>query len=483
MRTPIREFGWRVWMISLTTFGIATAAAAERSPTPAPASETLTACTLPDVARAARCGSILVPEDRQRPNGRKLAIRVAVVRALRAPVKNDPIVILQGGPGESAVDDASVYARWLAPVLVDRDLLLIDQRGAGGSAPLTCKMAHRDDPTPLFTDIFPPAAVQQCAAALAKRADLTKYGYSSFIEDLEEIRKFLGYGRFNLFAGSYGTRAAQVYLRRFPDSVRTAYLGSVVPIDIATPITMARTAQIEMNRLFDACAADEMCARAYPRLRFEFKEVVQRISRGEAKVQVTKQGGQFVLHSGPVASWLRAKLYRPSSAAMIPWAVHRAYEGDWTSIAEEVASGTESSLSFGLFFGITCNEDVRFIDGTKIAESSRDTFVGDTRVRQQQTACRFWPSSPLPAGYRTPVRSTVPALLVAGEADGGTPVWFTDHAAKNFLNSAIVLAPGQGHTEWSPCIASRYFALVQQGRLAGKTRTRCPPVPRPPFKL
>lgn len=126
---------------------------------------------------------------------------------------------------------------------------------------------------------------------------------------------------------------------------------------------------------------------------------------------------------------------------------------------------------------------MRFIDPARIAQNTSNTFVGDTRVQQQHGACRFWPSSPFPAGYRTPVRSTVPALFVTGETDGGTPVWFTDHAAKSFPNSAIVLALGQDHTGWNPCVESRYFALVQQGRLASKNSERCSPVPRPPFKL
>jgi pimeloyl-ACP methyl ester carboxylesterase len=78
-------------------------------------------------------------------------------------------------------------------------------------------------------------ALPICARRLGEQADLTQYGYERFAGDLEQVRQALGYGPLNLFAGSYGTRAAQVYLRMYPESVRTVYMGSVVPIDVPSP--------------------------------------------------------------------------------------------------------------------------------------------------------------------------------------------------------------------------------------------------------
>jgi len=439
-------------------------------------------CALPGVERVARCGTMAVPEDWEAPNGRTIAIGVAIVPATDPAPERDPIVILMGGPGESAIEDASVFARWLAPVLDKRDLVLIDQRGAGASAPLTCPIGNRNNPAPLLADSFPPAAIKACTVELAKTADLTKYGFPEFARDLEHIRRRLGYGRLNLFAGSYGTRAAQVFLRAYPQSVRTAYLGSVVPIDIVAPLTMAKTAQLEIDRLFDDCEADSRCAESFPRLRSEFDAVMRQLDQGHASVTFVGSNEAFAIRTAPAAAWIRARLYRPSSAAILPWAIHRAYLGDWNPIANGILAAAESGLGYGLFFAITCNEDMRFIDRDVIEKETRNTFMGASRVHQQQAGCRFWPSSRLPPRYREPIRSDVPTLFVTGQADGGTPVWFTDHAAKTFSNAAILLAPGQGHTEWSPCIAARYFSLIRQGLITGPKHASCPVVQRPPFK-
>lgn len=92
-------------------------------------------CELSRIARPARCGAITVPEDWEAPNGREISIALAVVPARKPDLKRDPIVVLMGGPGESAIEDASIYVNWLAPVLDDRDLVLVDQCGSGSSAP------------------------------------------------------------------------------------------------------------------------------------------------------------------------------------------------------------------------------------------------------------------------------------------------------------------------------------------------------------
>src|SRR5208282_1829519 len=145
--------------------------------------------------------------------------------------------------------------------------LLVDQRGTGRSAALHCALYSSRQAAASLNDVFPSAAVQRCEQKLAASADLTQYGYLNFASDLEQIRRALGFGPLNLFAGSYGTRAAVVYLRAYPESVRTVYLGSVVPIDVAQPLPMARTAQAALERTFDACARDVKCQRAFPKLR------------------------------------------------------------------------------------------------------------------------------------------------------------------------------------------------------------------------
>jgi pimeloyl-ACP methyl ester carboxylesterase len=476
---------WRTYTSLIATLGAALLALVQPATvTAGPDRTQLVPCTLPDLKAArARCGTIYARENPAREDSRKIPIHFAVVPARSSPLDH-PIVPLMGGPGEDAISAAAIFAQQFDALREHHDLLLIDQRGSGQSAPLHCDLYSKAHPETSLSDVFPAAAVKSCEATLGANADLTQYGYARFADDIERIRVILGYKTLDIFAGSYGTRAAVVFLRAHPTSARTAFLGSVVPIDIAQPLPMAQTAQKAFDELFTACAADTSCHGAFPQLRAEFEEIEARLSAG-VEVTLPDSSSKARLSYGRVIEWMRSLLYRPKSAMAIPWYIHQAFAGNWDPIVSGILTQSQQvdeDLSLGLFFAITCNEDVPFLDGKAIVEQTRATYLGDYRVRQQQAACESWPRSPLPAGYRHPVRSSVPTLFVTGDTDGGTPVWFTEHVAPGFSASVKVIAHGQGHTEWSECVGRLYQRLVESGstqELAGAT---CPPTARPAFK-
>lgn len=445
----------------------------------------LSPCSLPGVERSVRCGVIKVLEDPNRPGPRRLEIHFAVIRAANGHPRPDPIVPLQGGPGESSIDAADTLARQLGPMLVDRDLLLVDQRGAGRSGGLRCRFFSPDDPAASLQNLFPSAAVERCAKDLATHADLTQYSYRRFADDLEQVRRVLGYRTLNLFAGSYGTRAAQVFVRTYPSSIRTMYLESVVPIDIAFPLPFSKAAQSMLERTFADCEAVAACHAAFPSLRDDFDDIMGRLESGRVFVTVAGRPEAIPLSRGRVAEWFRSLLYRPSSAARLPWVIHRASKGDWAPVAEgilEQAHSADSDLSFGLLLSITCSEDVPFVREDEVEAESRGTFLGDWRLRQQQTACEVWPHVVVPPKYREPVHTQLPTMFVSGDADGATPVPVSAHAAPGFTNRVEVVMSNRGHTDWDTCIEAMYQHFLNQGSVRGLDPSTCAHLSRPPFK-
>jgi pimeloyl-ACP methyl ester carboxylesterase len=471
-------------VVSLQCASVAKEVAAEDLPKPSASSIVRTPCRLPGFAEAARCGVLDVSENPSKPTGRRLQIGVAVIPAT-GEAQADPLVPLMGGPGEEAISEAAYFAEPFAPLRRDHDILLVDQRGTGRSSALRCDLYTADDPAVSLRDLFPPAAVKRCEQQLSARVDLAQYTYTHFANDLEQVRRGLGYGKMNIFGGSYGTRAAQVLMRAYPQSVRTAYLGSVVPIDVIAPLTMAKSAQVALDSTLEACAAEPACNTAFPNLREEFHRIVARLDTGDVRVTIPGRGGSFPIHRGRVMEWFRSMNYRPSTAAGLPWMIHLAYMGDFGPIVEGVLSNARSAdagLSFGLFFSITCNDDVAFMREEDIVRETQGTFLGDYRVRQQQAACKQWPKVSHPTDYRTPVRSAVPTLFVSGDLDGASPLWMTEHAAPGFSNRLEVVLRGKGHTEVTACIPALYEQFVRSGDTRGLDASACKPVPRPPFK-
>ena len=433
----------------------------------------LSSCKLPGVTRAAKCGVVEVPENWDQPGGRKLSIAVAVIPAEQPGSHNDPLVPLMGGPSEPAISAAAYNFGQAGSLVRDRDLLLVDQRGSGKSSALPCRLFDPKNPGASLRDVFPVGGLERCVKELSSRADLTQYTYTNFARDLEHVRRTLGYGQLNLSGGSYGTRAAQFYLRAYPQNVRTVLFNSVVPLDVISTLTMAKSAEGARNQLFDACAADAACNAAFPDLRKEFSEIVRQLDAGAAPIA-----------RGRAAEWLRSKLYRPYSSADVPWMIHRAHQGDWSPIAQNIqagAAGAASEYSFGLFFAITCNDDIAFLQEDDIERETKGTFLGDYRVRQQQAACRFFPKAS-PSTDRTPPQSPVPTLFVSGGNDSASPLWFTQRVAPNFAERAEVVVAGHGHTEWNECIARLYEQLVNDGSVRNVRGKTCEAVPRPPFK-
>jgi pimeloyl-ACP methyl ester carboxylesterase len=453
--------------------------ASERTP--------LSECKLPELDRPARCGIVNVLENKQRPDGRRIPIHVAVVPASSGRSLPDPILILMGGPGEESLPSASFYARQLALVLQDRDLLLIDQRGTGKSNGLRCALHSDRDPAIVLRDVHPPTSIRDCAKRLSTQADLTQYTYAHFAKDIEHVRQSLGYDQLNLSAGSYGTRAAQVYIRTYPTSVRTAFFGSVVPIDVATPLQFAKAAQTAFGVIFDACADDVACRAAYPNLRQEFATILSQLDSGSVRVTVPGSTQPVQLYRGRVVERLRSISYRREGARTLPWLIHQAHAGNWRPITDSLLSDMDprafSDISFGLFFTITCNEDIPFVEKTQIATATDGTYLGDYRLRQQQAACELWPKVSLPSDYRAPVHSSVPALFVSGDLDPAAPLWYTTRTAAGFSNRFELVMQGYGHTEWNDCVGRIYQRFVSSASVAGLNEMSCGPPLRLRFKI
>jgi hypothetical protein len=274
-------------------------------------------------------------------------------------------------------------------------------------------------------------------------------------------------------------------MRAYPQSVRTAYLGSVVPMDLEGPLDFAKTAQTALDRMFENCEADPLCHARFPNLKAEFRQILERLALKSVRVPLPGHSDSVLLDRGRVAEWFRSKLYRPREAVALPWTIHRASAGDWAPIADGILTGArelDKDISLGLFFSITCSEDMPFVREQDVASQTQGTFLGDYRLRQQQAACKQWPRGSLPKDYRRPILSHVPTLFVTGDMDSGTPLSFTDRVSQGFSKHVTVVIHGQGHTEWNDCVAKMFEQLVRKASVAGLDSQSCPAIPLPPFK-
>lgn len=415
-----------------------------------PSTIELAECRLPKLSTAARCGTVEVPEDRARPDGRRIEVFVAVLPANTLSPKPDPLVILAGGPGQSATSLAPFASR-LVEVRRTRDVILVDQRGTGRSAPLACAAFVPDEDAADALDTDPIPRASQCARELAQKGiDVRHYTTQAFIADLEAVRIALGYPRWNLWGGSYGTRAALEYVRRHGERVRSIVLDGVAPPTLKISIGVWATREQALDALVAACDATASCRSAHPDLKRTLERIRSQLLPDGQEVRIvdprTGEAQTVRLSYDAVLTGLHPLTYVPELAVTLPEILERGAAGDWSplfAVAQMVMGDLAEQMNVALHYTVTCAEDT-----PRIQEADRAAIRG---LRSQAIAervlsvCDIWPRGTQPAEATQAVVSDVPALLLSGALDPVTPPAYADEVAKTLSNHRHVIAGGYGH--------------------------------------
>lgn len=399
------------------------------------------------------CGKYSVFENRATRAGRKIELNLVIIPARAEKPEPDALFLFEGGPGGAVTEWAPGLPGDFANVLAKRDIVLVDQRGTGGSHPLQCDLGvRREDPQTAYREPFPLEGIKVCRRELEKIADLTQYTTSIAMDDIEEVRAWLGYPKINLLGGSYGTRAAQVFVRRHPGSVRAVVLTGLVGMNHRLPLYHARDGQRALDLVFSLCA-QERCGGAFPNLRAEFEAVLERLTTtpGRATVENLFRPGERVeltVERGIFGEAIRSGLYSVPGSTRVPWVIHRAYLGDFAPFFELTMGwrvGIELGLAHGMYLSVSCAEDTPFISDADEAFEIAGTFLGDVRTRTQRAACREWPRAEIPADFHQPLRSDAPILILSGNLDPVTPPIWAYAALPTLPNARVVTIEGGHH--------------------------------------
>jgi pimeloyl-ACP methyl ester carboxylesterase len=453
----------------------------------------LTPCTVPPASEPARCGSLDVFENRAAATGRKIPIKVVVFPSKAATPAPDPLFIIAGGPGQSATEFAGVLMREFAFAHERRDIVFVDQRGTGGSNPLQCSLGASFDAIVQSVAIGVDAdlaAVRACRRELEQRADLRFYTTPFAMDDLDEVRAALGYERINVWAASYGTRAALVYMRQYPGRVRSAILRALGGVDLKLPATVAPDGQRALDRLLGACAMEPACRTAYPTLELTLRDVVARLKERPVTVQAvdprTKETHTVRVDENVFGTTLFFLLFASDWSKEIPRIVHQAARGDYGPFAAFLPLSvlTAAPVHWGMRRTVLCAEDMPLISEDEIRGVGRGTLVGEASNLGLLAACREWPAGELPKGYTEPVRTDVPILAISGEEDPVLPPHRAQEALRWLTNATHVVVPGAAHGPSFPgCTTALATQFLEAGAALDLETTCVLQHARPPFTV
>ena len=389
----------------------------------------------------ARCGTFVVPENRAKPTGHTIGLHVVVLPALSRSVGQDAVTYLAGGPGNAATEHVALRSEQLSLLNLNRDILLVDQRGTGRS--------KRHD------------------------ADETQYGTRMAMDDLDAVRAALGYRQLDVIGSSYGATAAQVYWRLHPASVHTLVLAGGTMIDVPFFSRYAVNAQRALDQLATSCASQRDCRREFPDWERHFGELVK---AWNAHPVNDMTGDEF-------ASVVHAMLLDLDEAVSIPLVVTRAAAGDYAPL-EHAGSG-DLPFTIGLMSSIWCNEPWVGLDAAGPWGTEFDSYAS-AQIAAVREQCNSIPQRSEPrALWRLPVSSRVPVLALVGGADPQDPVGNLSGLKQHFPDSRIVVFPHVGHDfNIGGCVDEMMADLVERGTTRRLDTTRCDgAVVVPPFPL
>jgi pimeloyl-ACP methyl ester carboxylesterase len=485
--------GLAVIALSVSSVTLPTAASTSEI---ARVSKPFTPCRLSDPLKLqsieAECAEITVPES-DVAGAKRITLSVARISAINRDKQIDPIVLLAGGPGQGAQLTFTMASFAFSRAGRERDVVLLDQRGTGNSNPLSCATETRTMSEALAFEMLSFVKMtESCRERLSVANDLAAYTTSRAVRDLDAVRDVLGYEKLNFYAGSYGTRVAQHYARRYPDRVRSMVLdGVVAPQSVLGP-RISLDAQAALDGIWKRCAEEKSCRDQFGDMRSKTRTLLAQVKRSPEAIQIpnprTGAPESFTFGSEQLAAVLRFGTYDPGFAAMLPLVVSEAIRGNFRPVGTlflMTAASVQEMLALGMHNSVVCSEDVpRFstvnVDRAAVAE----TYLGTGFLDALPEVCKKWPRGLVDPGFHEPLVSEIPTLLLSGSLDPVTPPGDAKRVASGLRNSKHLVFEGAAHGQIGiPCmdrVLAEFFSNIDPQKLDTQCLDRRT---QPPFWL
>lgn len=434
---------------------------------------------------AARCGTLTVPLDREHPDAGGIDLNIALVPPLNRRSEAAPLFLLAGGPGQGAVQTYVTVAGAFARINRTHPIVLLDQRGTGKSSPQSCDYPESweqpADPMPVVRK-----ATAECLAKLGPAVRF--YTTSIAVRDLDEVRAALGYAQIDLYGGSYGTRVAEQYMRRYPDHTHAAILDGVVyPEEVLGP-DMARDADHALGLIVARCQHAAECNTAYPKLAEDLGALLRQFGTHQTAVSVDDPNSglpqQIQFNHNVLAGALRLLSYSSASASLLPTLIHegaRSLADDPQGTLAPLAAQTimtsrqlHDMLASGMQYSVICSEDVPYYNTDSIDRDALErTYLGTQLVDSFEEVCKIWPKGPVDADLHAALHSDVPTLLLSGEADPVTPPSAADRLARTLTRRRHLVLAGEGHGQLGTSCMPRLMAAFLDSADPDKLDSSC----------
>ncbi len=398
-------------------------------------------------------GILGVPENRQNPNSRTLKLVYKVLKAKKADSLKAPIVFLQGGPGGATLIMEEFWENH--PLRNDRDIVLMDQRGTGASEANCIEIGDamfaiaRQDLDNDGEIMALKAILSECKETMKHDGiDLAGYTSEENAADFEDLRKALGYEKWNLFGGSYGSRLGLTIMRDFPKGVRSAVLGAILAPETNYINDSSRNFEHSLLSILQRCEKNQDCNNRYPNLKKRLLKTLKKLQSDP--LHFDYKGKPFVLNPQDALSVLFLSLYDRHSMGNIPLLIE-ALENRETESLVNAIKGVENVynlINWPMNYSVMTYEELPFYDELAMIESLKRSEIAVNLPLSSDLGMELlnnWHSHRASELENQAVVSEIPTLMASGGLDHVTPISNAKGALKYLKNGYELIFPDEGH--------------------------------------
>jgi pimeloyl-ACP methyl ester carboxylesterase len=387
-------------------------------------------------------------------------LAVAVIYSNGDHVAPEPVMFLDGGPGEGSLAGLLGNGIPFTSVLEDHDLILFDQRGTGFSSPRpVCNVSASDvmGPNPAAdagardagANAMSLATIEKCHASAVASTDLGLFRSVENARDAEAVRNALGYTSYDVYGVSYGTRYVLTVLRDHPSAVKAAIIDSVVPLQSDIVAEQGANVYRAIHLIGSACRSQPSCAARYGDL--EAKELAALEHVGSMPPRVTlSSGASATVPATLVANLLITFMYSSETISLLPELVQELTDGDYSAlqVVMDAQSTATPVIDTATYLSVICADEVPFSSPGAVDQALSQVperwrrWVAPSALYD---ICRLWNVPPSPPMEHAAVTSDIPTLITTGEFDPVTPPSYGSLAAMTLTRSHPVVFAGEAH--------------------------------------
>jgi len=401
-------------------------------------------CYVEGLSMQMACGTVAVPLDwAAGPEAGTIDIHVTKIPASGGKAEAEPFVMFAGGPGQAAGEIAFVVDIALREIWAKHDILLIDTRGTGKSAPMQCN----------FGDAISPAELRAAAAdCLAEqKLDTRHFHLQAATRDVKAVFDAMGVQQAHLWGASYGTRSAAMFYRRYPEHVATMIVDGVTPPDLPLFVTTPKATEGALNALFEDCDAQPSCREAFPDLKGDLLNLLAAARGGDLRYThpnpLTGEAQDVPVGFSATFEAIRSSLYNAQMTTLLPYTIHQAADGNLQPLFAP-AYGANMGMYMGMTLSFLCSEEVDRITPEEAADAGAGTISGASYYDHWSNLCAAWkymPNADLPQDMFEPLTGNVPTMVLSGRLDPITPGFMGQKLADSLSNAVHIDVPGTGH--------------------------------------